>query len=274
MNDPRDGKQPDDAALDEWLAGESPLSRRYAELGDEQPPAELDRKILASAAEASKVVPLERTTRRWGASIAVAATVLLCVSIVVNLSIQPDGPLLDEAPPQVEFADKSEVTRESAYSEDARDGAGRFDELRRRSQPAMAPPSVIEEVNIEPPPGESLAADEPAMSGRVSLGAGIDSAAVRPSLEMSPAAEPGQDEAQLARAIELLQARAATGETEPSAPASVQRKADAAPDPGDRLDAVLAAWEADEPDLAWTRLQAFLRDYPEHPFSRELIELD
>jgi hypothetical protein len=270
----RDEQRPEEAELENWLAGDSPLSRRYSELGDEQPPPELDRKILSSAAEASKVVPLERTTRRWGASIAVAATVLLCVSIVVNLSIQPDGPLLGEAPPQVEFADRPSAWREAESEGDSYPDGGRLDALRRRSQPAMAPPSVAEEVMIEPSqletaPQERMVAAPPAAPGRESLDTGLASPVVRPSLDLPPA-KPARDDEQLARAIELLEARRADDRAVLSRMAGNQQKTETLQHYEEPLDAILAAWNADDPDLAWARLQAFLRDYPEHPFSRQL----
>jgi len=277
MNDSQKGQRSDDAALDEWLAGDSLLSRRYAELGDEQPPADLDRQILASAAEASKLVPLERTTRRWGASIAVAATVLLCVSIVVNLSIQPEGPLLGEAQPQVEFADEPAVSRSPAAGEPS----SALEALRQQTQPGQAPAMAMDEIDIEPKkqPLETRELTSLVESGRVSkprVDSGLESVPARPSLASPPprAADPPRDDQKLARAIELLRTRV-------SEPAPDREAADLAlnevvvtarrsePDP---LEAILAAWETDDPDLAWARLQAFLRDYPEHPFSREFLE--
>lgn len=281
MNEPRDEK-----ILQEYLAGESPLSERYAGLGNEQPPAALDEKILAAASEASKVVPLERTGRRWGAALAVAATVLLCVSVVVNLSIQPEGPLLGEPPPMAEFAEESFSADQDFVA--GREPEGRLDRLRRQARPAQAPareqpPSMASadsEQKMAAPPGmpsmDDLGlADAGALElqgpdlGAADLGRAAQ--AGRPGAPAAEAVANTASAAELPRDDQLLQ-RAISFLSEPPGTADrPARKAEfAAPtdeNSSQGLAQIQAAYQANDLDLAWSRLQAFRAEYPQHPLS-------
>jgi len=265
MSEPRDDKE-----LEDWLAGESPLSRRYRALGDEEPPAEIDRRILADAAAASNVVPLERPTRRWGASIAVAATVLLCVSIVVNLSIQPEGPLSGEAPPAVEFADERPAP---SFGVGAPSGnAAQLEQLRRQSRPSAAPPSV-ESFTTDAGKRESSSADSAARTGgsgfaRERVDTGVEPSLQRPQLARPPSS---RGDEWLMRAVTLIRQRVAAQDAEESQPGPGRDgPAKARPDADLALEAILDAWDADDAALARERLEAFLRDNPEHPLSLEI----
>jgi hypothetical protein len=87
--------------LEEYLDGNSELSRRYSKLGEVQPPAELDRAILAEAEQAVKVHWLAAGPRRWMMPVSVAATLMICVSLVLNI--------LREAPSVMETDDYADV---------------------------------------------------------------------------------------------------------------------------------------------------------------------
>lgn len=87
MSDPTDIK-----ALDEYLKRNSEVSQRYRELGADDVPPELDRRVLAAAREA---VADERANRsrswmRWSASVALAASVVLVVTVVVENGVLND----------------------------------------------------------------------------------------------------------------------------------------------------------------------------------------
>ena len=78
-----------DKTLEEYLDGRSPVSRGYAELGGEQPPAALDRSILAAASSAvareeDATVIRVRHWRKWSVPAALAATVVVAVPLVVR----------------------------------------------------------------------------------------------------------------------------------------------------------------------------------------------
>lgn len=101
----------DDEALDEHLTRGSEVSRRYRELESDTVPAELDRRVLAAArAAAAKNEPARRAWMRWSAPVALAASAVLVLSIVLDSGVdqekmvrstQPAGdarPAKEEAP--------------------------------------------------------------------------------------------------------------------------------------------------------------------------------
>ena len=86
----------DDRLLDEYLRGDSALSRVYRETGREEPPARLDAAILAQAKAAT-------TTRggskpRWFMPLSLAATVVLSVGVVLLMSREGVTPVPMETP--------------------------------------------------------------------------------------------------------------------------------------------------------------------------------
>jgi hypothetical protein len=87
VSDPIDIK-----ALDEYLKGGSDISRRYRELGREDVPPELDRRVLdeARAAVASGSTTRSRSWLRWSAPVALAASVVLVVTVVLESGVQED----------------------------------------------------------------------------------------------------------------------------------------------------------------------------------------
>lgn len=80
--------------FDEYLSGGSRVSQQYAALGGERPPAELDARILVEAERAAKIrtLPLTWKRRRWMGSVALAATVLLSFSLVMNIVTEVERP--------------------------------------------------------------------------------------------------------------------------------------------------------------------------------------
>lgn len=81
MSDPTDIK-----ALDEYLKGDSDVSRGYRELGRDEVPPELDRRVLAAArdAVANEGTRRSRSWLRWSAPVALAASVVLVVTVVLE----------------------------------------------------------------------------------------------------------------------------------------------------------------------------------------------
>jgi hypothetical protein len=81
--------QRDDKVFEEFLAGESELTGRYAELGHEEPPPKLDTHILAEARKAAKIYRTEFGPRGgWLKPVALAATVLLSFSLVMKIVVE------------------------------------------------------------------------------------------------------------------------------------------------------------------------------------------
>lgn len=89
-------RKKDDRLLDEYLRGDSPLSRAYRETGREEPPAHLDAAILAQAKAAA--APRRRGKPRWFMPLSLAATVVLSVGVVLLLSREGVTPVPMETP--------------------------------------------------------------------------------------------------------------------------------------------------------------------------------
>ncbi|MGI9330980.1 MAG: hypothetical protein ACR2QB_09730 [Gammaproteobacteria bacterium] len=127
MIDPREERE-----LEAYLAGESPVSKRYAQGSADMPPPELDAAILAAAETELKVVPLQRKWRRWGQAVGIAASILLAVTLVLQMTIQP-GSVPEVSTP--EMFDQLQVDSETGSESKA---AGDFS----RSEQSSADPGV------------------------------------------------------------------------------------------------------------------------------------
>lgn len=110
MSDPIDIK-----ALDEYLQGGSDISRRYREIGSEAVPPELDRRVLdeARAAVASSSGGRSRSWLRWSAPLAIAASVVLVVTVVIESGVQNDASFAT----QPVAADKARVVQQREAEE-------------------------------------------------------------------------------------------------------------------------------------------------------------
>src|SRR5690349_1898218 len=98
--------EPDDRELEQYLKGDSKLSRRYREASGETAPPELDEVILARArAEARRKPP---SLNRYLAPVALAASVLLGVNLAWNLrQAEPVPSVPMEAPAEAPSLAKS-----------------------------------------------------------------------------------------------------------------------------------------------------------------------
>ncbi|MBI3574487.1 MAG: hypothetical protein HY083_02345 [Gammaproteobacteria bacterium] len=85
----------DDRLLDEYLRGDSLLSRVYRETGREEPPAHLDAAILAQAKAAATA---RRSKPRWFMPLSLAATVVLSIGVVLFMSREGVTPVPMETP--------------------------------------------------------------------------------------------------------------------------------------------------------------------------------
>jgi len=90
-------KGPDDRELEQYLKGESPLSRRYREASAETAPPELDEAILARARAELRRKPAG--LNRWLAPVALAASVVLGVNLAWNVYEAQPVPLERPASP-------------------------------------------------------------------------------------------------------------------------------------------------------------------------------
>lgn len=89
--------KPDDTLLDDFLAGQSDLSRAYAKTQVANAPASLDAAVFALAQQA----PVTAEPRRWKrlrTPIALAATIVLGVSVMLNIQRDPEAYRAARAP--------------------------------------------------------------------------------------------------------------------------------------------------------------------------------
>lgn len=95
MSDPTDIK-----ALDEYLKGNSDVSQRYRELGRDEVPPELDRRVLAAArdAVANEGAKRSRSWLRWSAPVALAASIVLVLTVVLENGLKNDTTVLTQSP--------------------------------------------------------------------------------------------------------------------------------------------------------------------------------
>ena len=147
MSDPTDIK-----ALDEYLKGNSDVSRRYRELGRDEVPPELDRRVLAAArdAVANEGAQRSRSWLRWSAPVALAASVVLVVTVVLERGPQDEltaVPAQTPAEPQVRgrVNDKDDyaAAERKLADEAARQRAGNAQE---------SSPVYVQPVTPAPPP--------------------------------------------------------------------------------------------------------------------------
>jgi hypothetical protein len=104
VSDPIDIK-----ALDEYLKGGSDISQRYRELGREDVPPDLDRRVLAEARAAVAGGGAARSWLRWSAPVALAASVVLVVAVVIESPVQDETLAMQPA---------SEESREANHTEE------------------------------------------------------------------------------------------------------------------------------------------------------------
>ena len=91
---------PDDRELEDFLAGRGPLSRAQREGTQEPAPPELDAKVLAAAREDLRRARPARRLLRWDSPLALAASMLLVVSLGWLMQRQVPRPGPGEAVPE------------------------------------------------------------------------------------------------------------------------------------------------------------------------------
>jgi hypothetical protein len=114
----------DDKAFEEYLGRESQLSKRYRALATDEVPAQLDGAILAQAREAVAQKPASARKKpawmRWTPPLALAASMVLVISIVIESGTQHEVAMRDmaaavppSAPPPAATASDSPAQQES-----------------------------------------------------------------------------------------------------------------------------------------------------------------
>src|SRR5512147_2040204 len=126
------------------------VSKRYRELGAEEPPRALDEAILATARRPapSGSRPARSFTQRWSLPLSLAAVVVL--SVTVTLRIQHEQPALESpaemrAPAPKEAARPEAAPRQEAVKAERADApAARKEPVPFQPAPQMRAPAVAE----------------------------------------------------------------------------------------------------------------------------------
>jgi hypothetical protein len=114
MTESTDKQLPDEQQLDEYLKGDSSVSRQYRQLHTAEVPTELDRLVLRQAEDAVKTGATRGRPAwvRWTAPLAVAASAVLVLSIVIETGVRDETTVL-QAPQQTTMQAKKREREES-----------------------------------------------------------------------------------------------------------------------------------------------------------------
>ncbi|HZS67451.1 MAG TPA: hypothetical protein VFA72_10075 [Burkholderiales bacterium] len=208
------------------------ISRRYRELGTEEPSPELDRAILGAARRAT-------TRQRWYASLAAAAVLVLAVAIVVQIERQPPDEMPVSAP---STSTAAQPTQDKIAPQ-------------RRAAPQFTPEP--------PPPAEQPAAAPPAPA---------PAPAPEPSANIAAPAPGVAAGAQGSRADETRAAPQLQRSIPERRSAAVQLQADVAETPDQWLARIARMRELGQDDAADKELARFRERYPDYRMSAAMAK--
>lgn len=274
----------EDKTLEHYLDGKSAESKRYAELGDELPPPELDARILAEAERAVKVTGIDSRRAPPFKAFAWAAIVVVSFSLMLNIvfeqAVQDPGAELGgmsprsaepapAAPPSEEVYVAARKAERAMMS--AEPGAN---DLRMAESGRVAAPEEFAVLEGKSYSDASVALTEAEREeSRFRQSAPVPAAA----LEAAPISGVGSfADAQAkdpigAEVMQLIADHLAL----PSGAEREQSLMKAAPaDAGEAesLRQILDLYEAGHGREALAALAEFRREYPDHPVSEELRE--
>jgi flagellar motor protein MotB len=292
----------DDRDFERFLERSDPVSRAYGALGKEQPEEVLDGWIHTKAKHALRPDPLRKTSRRgWAYPVALAATLVLTVSVVLQLQEQAKlkEPAVTPAPAEPESKEDRpvavDILREPASNEtdlgkSTPKPAARTPEIsaggaakRRQTAP---PPERAADAAPSATASPALEQSLPVASRRAEAQEPLARAQAEPARrdKDTAAAEVGED---LAPVIAAIRARLATGTNAlpaPAAPAYVdadkrERAAQGvagaaaasrenAPAGKAALREILRLYEAGDLAEARAALARFRQDFPTDPIAR------
>lgn len=271
-------RKPGDEGFDDYLAGNSPVSRGYAALGGEGPSPELDAHILAQARRAAKVrsLPVARRKLNWRTPLALAATVIISFSLVMSVVREVETPAparessadiaeLYESADEMRTLNSPAVSQAGAIESGVADSPGRANEAKAKGQAEqlqhdLSGPAAMEEELIYPtsmapaartmatiPPGELETAVD---TIRTYLGTGLLGRKSRDMDVVADAEKPAGKSSYAATVMEKDQYTV----------------------PERQLEKILALYESNQFEATVAAISDFRSRHPDHPVSVQLLD--
>ncbi len=182
------------------------LSLHYRAASTEMPPPALGRALRAAAAEAVATPP-KRWHRKWGAPLAMAASVVLGLGMVLRVALErPDlhpapapvpysapaaAPAPAPAPAVVQRSESGPASAPAAEVQARPDAAARADTAASQATPQLAPPpSAADKAPVPSPPRQASIPDAKPQTGTATEAAAPmrDLARAAPSMHLPPVA--------------------------------------------------------------------------------------
>jgi hypothetical protein len=263
----------DEQALEEYLKGGSSVSQRYRESAADVVPAHLDERVLALARAASTQRAKSRRWLRWTAPLAVAASALLALSVVLDQGAREHAAVSAvEAPSQLKPDSRFEERAANVPSAEHQPASP------PQASKSEAPPAVrVPEASpafVSPSDADRADEAEEMRASKLKQRVERESASVRRSEELAastPAPRLAPEEAVVtsqARSIQGATSRAVSAVTtmdaasdDVSAPAAEVREAD----PELWLSQIRKLREQgknEDADQEWKRFREAYPDYP------------
>ena len=269
--------------FEEYLAGNSPVSRTYAGLGDEGPSPELDARVLAEAETAVKVrsLPTRNKLRRWTIPLAVAATVMVSFSLVMSIVSEVEKPLsgrknLNDVAERRAMADEEQAFTSVESMQPGRGQAG-LAESSPRADEGKA--EMLAEIPAEPSPRDAIEKEliyPTAMAAPARNTAAMSPLALGELERMTDTirAYLGNDfPAKGSRDTQIpTEGEALAIETDSASSAAAVRKKDQSVSPEARLERILTLYDTNQSDAAQAAIVEFRGRFPDHPVSVLLLE--
>jgi hypothetical protein len=270
MSEPRDDRE-----LEEYLRGDSMLSRRYRQVSGEEPAPAVDEAILAASRRAAQSRPA-LLPRSWFKPVSLAAIVVLSVTIVITLQRGPDMDQVSTPEPATEVDTKVPGTR-MEKRERAPDAPAAMS-VRPREAPADVLMSPSQEV-LRMPARELEQAPPPATEPPVAQPEAPEPLPA-PALKVIPREmEAAEEVARPRRGLNILRPGAESASPAPAEkrPPVRMREAplaawapSAALTPEEDLAGIAKLWNADRKEAALNRLRRVLAEHPYYP-DRDLL---
>ena len=284
-SDPRKhnpGKSGEDD-FDEYLAGHSPVSKNYEALGDEGPSPQLDARILAEAERTTKVrsLPVQNKKATWTVPLAIAATIMLSFSLVMNIVNETEKPPSSRSNSADVARRRAPASQEQTLSSadslttgrieaDLADTPHELDELKAEKPAAMRLQPLAEDANEEaaiyPTTMAKSVRDMPVAASPTStdLVAMIDT--IRGYLN-------AETPVRASGATNLMaETEISTDEVGKSSIVVTARRKDPYTSPEGQLEEILTIYDTKRPEAARAAISDFRDRYPDHRVSVLLLE--